>query len=222
MNSILERTNSVCTSIRHECGGLITFKKLLTKTRKEFKQNDFDLVIKTKRQRFLTNEEFYVNAYYDAHDDSQNETPIEVIIYHNFDELFLWDSKHVTDLLVQLFDAIVHEYRHQRQSRRRKYQTFSEHINEPYAKYLADPDELDAYAVSIAIELCRNLGKQRALNFMSKFVALSKFKIQNQLVSPSLNAYVSHFGNINDGLLKRLAKKVYIRIKKVDTDYIFQ
>lgn len=221
MNSILEQTNSVCVSVRRGCEFPTTFKKLLTKVRKEFKQRDFDLDIKTKRQKFLNTEEFYVNAYYDAENDRTNETPIEVIIFHNFDSDSLWDHKQVTDVLIQIFDAVVHEHRHQRQSRKRKYKTYKEHQEEPYVTYLADPDELDAYALSIAIELCRNLGKYRALNYMNKFSSLSKFKIQNQLVSPSLNAYVSHFGNIGDGLVKRLAKKVYVRIKKIDTDYIF-
>lgn len=221
MNSILEQVNLVCNSVRKNCVYPVSFKKLLTTTRRTFKLKDFDLIIKSKRQKFLTQEEFYVNAYYDAEDDRTNETPIEVLIYHNFDDTVLWDRKQVTDVLIQLFDAIVHELRHQRQSRSRHYAVYSEHEQEPYHRYLADPDELDAYAISIAIELSRNLGKYRALNYMSKFSSLSRFKIQNQYVSPNLNSYVSHFGNTKNGLIKRLAKKVYIRLKKIDTDYIF-
>lgn len=221
MNSILERVNSVCVDVRKECDYPISFKSLMTKTRRQFKKHDFDLAIKTHRKKFLGPEEFYVNAYYDAEDDMNNDTPIEVYVYHNFENTDTWDRRQVTDMLIQIFDAVVHEYRHQRQSVRRKYAVYSEHIQEPYVNYLADPDELDAYALSITIELCRNLGKYRTLNYLHRFTALSRFKIQNVYVSPNLNAYVSHFGGVNDGLIKRLAKKVYIRLKKIDTDHIF-
>ena len=193
----------------------------MSKCRRTFKSKNFDLIIKSKRQKFLTSEEFYVNAYYDAEEDRQNETPIEVLVFHNFDDKLLWDRKQVSDLLVHLFDAVVHELRHQRQSRNRKYVVYSDHEQEPYHRYLADPDEVDAYAISIAIELCRNLGKYRALNYMGRLSSLSRFKIQNQYVSPNLHAYISHFGNTKHGLVKRLAKKVYIRLKKIDTDYVF-
>jgi len=221
MNSILEQVNSVCNAVRKTCDYPITFKTLLSKTRRIFKNKDFDLTIKSKRQKFLTTEEFYVNAYYDAEDDRTNETPIEVLIFHNFDDKLLWDRKHVTDLLIQLFDAVVHELRHQRQSRSRRYIVYSEHEQEPYHRYLADPDEVDAYAISIAIELCRNLGKYRALHYMGRLSSLSRFKIQNHFVSPSLNSYVSHFGSTKHELMQRLAKKIYVRLMKVDTDYIF-
>ena len=221
MNNILEQVNSVCTVIRNSIKYPTTFKILLSKTRKVFKSKNFDLKIKTKRQPFLNHEEFYVNAFYDADDDKHNETPIEVLVYHNFDKNEIWDQKQTSELLVQIFDSVVHEYRHQRQSRSRKYLTFSEHPQTPYREYLLDPDELDAYALSIAIELCRNLGKFRALRYMQRLSYLSKFKIQNRFVSPNLNAYVQHFGGVEHPVIKRLSKKVYIRLKKIDTDYVF-
>ena len=221
MNNILEQVNSVCTVIRNSIKYPTTFKILLSKTRKVFKSKNFDLKIKTKRQPFLNHEEFYVNAYYDADDDKHNETPIEVLVYHNFDKNEIWDTKQTSELLVQIFDAVIHEYRHQRQSRSRKYLTFSQHPQTPYREYLLDPDELDAYALSIVIELCRNLGKFRALRYMQRLSYLSKFKIQNKFVSPNLNAYVQHFGGVEHPVIKRLTKKVYIRLKKIDTDYIF-
>ena len=221
MNNILEQVNSVCTVIRNSIKYPTTFKILLSKTRKVFKSKNFDIKIKTKRQPFLNHEEFYVNAFYDADDDKHNETPIEVLVYHNFDKNEIWDQKQTSELLVQIFDAVVHEYRHQRQSRSRKYLTFSEHPQTPYREYLLDPDELDAYALSIAIELCRNLGKFRALRYMQRLSYLSKFKIQNKFVSPNLNAYVQHFGGVEHPVIKRLSKKVYIRLKKIDTDYVF-
>ena len=35
-----------------------------------------------------------------------------------------WDAKHITELLIQIFDAIIHEFKHQRQSRKRNFKIF--------------------------------------------------------------------------------------------------
>jgi hypothetical protein len=219
----METVCSVCTTVKANSKHGLSFQKLLSLVRREFKRQGFDLSLKSQTKKYLDSEEFYVNAYYDAEEDQQKETPIEVIIYHNFNKEVLWDQKHTTDLLVQIFDAVVHEYKHQRQSRKRKFQTFWERHDggTQYQIYLQDPDELDAYALSIAIELCRTLGKYRALRYMPKFTLLAKLKIKDQYVSPNLNAYVAHFKDHNPELLKQLAKKVYVRLQKVDTDAIF-
>ena len=217
----METVCGVCNLVRIKSKQGVGFHNLLSLMRKEFMVHGFEIKIKTRRHATLNHEEFYVNAYYDADDDKHNETPIEVLVFHNFDKNEIWDKQHTSDMLVQIFDAVVHEYRHQRQSRSRNYVTFSQHPLTPYNEYLSDPDELDAYALSIAIELCRNLGKFRALRYMQRLSYLSKFKIQNKFVSPNLNAYVQHFGGVEHPVIKRLSKKVYIRLKKIDTDYVF-
>jgi hypothetical protein len=222
MNSVLETVCFICNSIRIRAKQSIGFQKILTIVRQEFKANGLQIKFKSVRKSFLNQEEFYVNAYYDCEDDYDGEIPIEVIIYHNFDKTIIWDQKHITDLLRELFDAVVHEYKHQRQAKRRSYKTYwTRHDgNHHYHLYLTDPDEIDAYAVSIAIELCRALGKYRALRYMPKLTTLARFKVNGQFVSPNLHAYVSHF-SLSDPILKTIAKKIYIRLQKVDTDYIF-
>lgn len=220
MNSLMETVCVVCTHVRNKTKQGISFHNLLTKIRREFREHNIDLKIKSQRKQNLHSEEFYVNAYYDATDDCNRETAIEVIIYHNFDRIIVWDRQHVTDLLIQVFDAVVHEFKHQRQSRKRHYEIYWHNSYETHL-YLSDPDEVDAYAMSIAIELCRVLGKVRALRYMSKFTSLSRLKIRNCYVSPSLFVYVKNFENLNSPVLKTLAKKVYVRLQKVDTDCIF-
>lgn len=223
MNSLMETVCLVCTTVRDKTKQGISFQSLLRVIRKEFKNHDVDLYLRTSRKKYLNNEEFYVNAYYDAEDDKNKDTPIEVIVYHNFDKDVIWDRLHITDLLVQVFDAVVHELKHQRQSKKRKYESYWDHAGQKahYYDYLADPDEVDAYAISIAIELCRTLGKFRALRYLPKFTSLARFKIKDTYASPTLGAYVGQFQNINDIVLKKLAKKVYVRLMKVDTDMIF-
>jgi hypothetical protein len=217
----MEIVCQVCARVRNNSIHGISFQNLLTLLRREFRERGFDLKIKSNRDRKLDTIEFYVNAYYDAEDDQNNETPIEVIVHHNFDKELVWDRKQVNDLLVQIFDAVVHEYKHQRQSISRKYIVYSNYTKSPYDEYLADPDELDAYAISIAIELCRSLGKFRALRYMGRFHSLGKLKFQGRYVSPCLASYFGQFDSIQNPILKRLAKKVYVRLQKVDTDHIF-
>jgi hypothetical protein len=223
MNSAMETVCSICNRVRTTTKGGTSFHNLLKELRREFKKVSIDLKIKSSAKKFLSTEEFYVNAYYDPEDDSEKETPIEVIIYHNFDKELVWDKKQVTDLLIQVFDAVIHEFKHQRQSRKRQFKQFWDHVDAGYHyhEYLQDPDEIDAYALSIAIELCRTLGKHRALRYMSKITTLARLKVSDQFVSPNLNAYVVHFEKPFSPLLRRLAKKVYVRLQKVDTDFIF-
>ena len=216
MNSIMETVCGVCSRVRTNSKQGISFQNLLTKLRKEFRDQGFDLKIKSQRNNKLNHEEFYVNAYYDPEDDQNREIPIEVVVHHNFEKDVMWDRKHITDFLIQIFDATVHEFKHQRQSRKRGFEAFWDHHT-----YLDDPDEIDAYALSIAIELCRSLGKYRALRYLHCISTLAKLKFNDHYVSPNLSAYVNQFKDLDDPVLKRLAKRVYIRLQKVDTDCIF-
>lgn len=219
MNSILERVNKVCKYVRDTNTHSISFKKLVSLTRSAFKLYDFDLYIKTKKDKSLLSSEFYVHAYYDAEDDFNNETPIEIIVHHNFSDIDQFSKTQISEFLIQIFDASVHEYRHQEQSVKRKYETYSSHNQNPYSSYLKDPDELDAYALSIAIELLRFMDKPRAKRYMSRLTVLAKMRLGSQYISPNLKAYVDYFGL--NSLTKKLAKKVYKHIDSLDKSQIF-
>lgn len=220
MNFILERVNQVCRNVRDKSYDQISFRKLIGLTRKEFKAHEIDVELKIKKDRSLDFDHFYVMAYYDAEDDLENNTPIEVIIYHCFETDNEFKRHHTTELLIQIYDAVVHELRHQQQSRKRKYKTFSDHPLDPYSSYLADPDELDAYAVSIAIEILRVMSIDRAKRLMSRLSVLSKIKQNGMYISPTLRGYVSHYHK--NPLLNRLAKKVYKNLEVVDSNQIFR
>jgi hypothetical protein len=219
MNSILQRVHIVCTNVRELNSNPISFKKLVSQTRRQFKLAQFDLIIKTKKEKSLDHTEFYVNAYYDADEDSINEPAIEVVVYHNFKDQKQFSELQITDFLKEIFDAVVHEYKHKQQSMERNYHTYSAHDRSQYSAYLSDPDEVDAYAFSIAIELLRTIGRQRAQINLTRISVLSKVRQGPKLVSPNLHAYVQHFG-LSD-LVKHLAKKVYKHLETIDTRYIF-
>lgn len=223
MNSLMETVCAVCNAVRQRCRPEISFHDILVSLRKEFRKQEILLSIKSIRSKKLTADEFYVNAYYDPYEDLQGDIAIEVLVHHNFNKEQLWDSKQVTEFLIQIFDAVVHEFKHRRQSKKRFHESYWDHVNgnNHYKTYLSDPDEVDAYALSISIELCRSLGKFRALNYMHKLNSLAKLKFNGQYASVNLSAYMGQFGDANHPIIKNLSKKVYIRLQKIDTDVIF-
>ena len=219
MNIILERVYNVCKKVREQSPEQINFRNLIGRTRNAFKLHDFDIAIKTKKDKTLDVDRWYVDAFYDSENDYNMDTAIEVIVHHNLkgDESF--GTHQVTAFLTEIFDATVHEFRHQYQSMRRDHNQYGEHFDTPYELYLADDDELDAYAFSIAIELLRTMDAERAKRRLSKISVLSKMRTGSQFSSPQLRAYISHFGlNL---LTKKLAKKIYYHLETIDKRYVF-
>ena len=219
MNIILERVYNVCKQVREQSPEQITFKQLIWRVRNAFKLHDFDIAIKTKKDRDLDQDKWYVMAYYDSENDFNLDTAIEVIVYHNLQGDEEFGSHQITSFLTEIFDATVHEFRHQYQSMRRDHNQYGEHADSPYEAYLADHDELDAYAFSIAIELLRTMDAERAKKRMGRISVLSKMRTGSQFSSPQLRAYISHFG-LNT-LTKKLSKKIYHHLQTVDKRYVF-
>jgi hypothetical protein len=219
MNIILERVYNVCKQVREQSPEQTTFKKLIGRTRNTFKLRDFDIAIKTKKDKDLDADKWYVMAYYDSENDYNMDTAIEVIVYHNLkgDELF--GPHQITSFLTEIFDATVHEFRHQYQSMRRDHNQYTDPVESPYEAYLADNDELGAYAFSIAIELLRTMDAERAKKRMGRISVLSKMRTGSQFSSPQLRAYIGHFG-LNT-LTKKLAKKVYHHLEVIDKRWVF-
>jgi hypothetical protein len=219
MNIILERVYKVCKKVREDCPEQSTFKNLIGRIRNTFKLHDFDIAIKSKKDKDLDPDKWYIMAYYDSENDYNMDTAIEVIVYHNLkgDEPF--GSHQVTAFLTEIFDATVHEFRHQYQSMRRDHNQYCEHVETPYEHYLADDDELDAYAFSIAIELLRTMDAERAKRRMGRISVLSKMRTGAQFSSPQLRAYIGHFG-LNT-LTKKLSKKIYHHLETIDKRWVF-
>jgi hypothetical protein len=196
------------------------FRSLLATIRKHFKP--LDIVIKTKKIVGLEVNEFYINAFYDLDADKNNECSIEVIIYHDIDTDMFFEHSQVGQFLVQLYDAVVHELQHQQQGRKRKY-----HPN-PYVvdvecnkSYLGDPDEIDAYALSIAIELIRNLGRTRSIQYLHRASRLANIRPKGLYASPNLFAYFETFERLDHPVIRKLLKKVFLNLETVDKMAVF-
>ena len=221
MNGVMELICAICNIVRASAEQVLTFQKLLNRVRREFKKHNLDIKVISRRDSSLNEDVFYANGFYDPEDDKNHECPIELIITHNFPKNHIWYSAHSTQVLTQIYDTVTHELRHQGQYRKRDFRIDTSR-GSGHTEYLRDPDEIDAYSISITFELVRSLGKTRALKYLHNVDALSKLRIQNNLVSPSFSMYRGEFPNQNDRTIKRLVKKVYIRLQKVDTDCIFQ
>jgi len=220
MNSIMELVCAICNKVRSSTKQGLSFPKLMNQVRREFKSSNIDKKLTTTRDKTLNEDCVYVNGYYDPEDDKEHECAIELIIVHNFPKDLVWYPTHSTLILTQIFDTVVHELRHQRQYRKRKFKVGPER-GQGHKEYLADPDEVDAYSISIATELVRSLGRTRALRYLHNIDTLSRFKLNKQFVSPCLGMYVGEFSNPRNPIIKKLTKKIYIRLKKIDTDVVF-
>jgi len=220
MNSIMELVCAICNNVRSGTKQGLNFQQLINRVRREFKLSDIQIKISAKRDKTLNEDCIYVNGFYDPEDDQENECAIELIVTHNFPKDLLWYPIDSTLVLTQIFDTVVHELRHQRQYRKRKFKVGPER-GTGHKEYLADPDEIDAYSISIATELVRSLGRIRALRYMHNINTLSRFKLNKQFVSPCLSMYLGEFPDTADPVIKNLTKKIYIRLKKIDTDVVF-
>jgi hypothetical protein len=219
MNVILGRVYTVCKAVQEDSPDVTNFKQLIKLTRKKFKDHDFDIAIKTKKDKNLDADKWYIMAYYDSENDFNMETPIEVIVHHNLTGTENFGKLQITLFLTEIFDATVHEFRHQYQSMRRDHNEYVEHNETPYDAYLANQDELDAYAFSIAIELLRTLEPARAKRNLSRISVMSKMRTGAVYTSPTLRAYIGHFGMSE--ITKRLAKKIYFHLETIDKRFVF-
>lgn len=220
MNNLLERVNNVCETVRAKCPDPVGFKKLISLTRSTFKSNDFNLYIRTKREKFLDVDKFYVMAYYDSYEDAQGDVPIEVYVHHNLTGEEVFGPHQVTNFLTEIYDAVVHEHRHRHQSFKRNFEEYETHTRHPYEQYLSNCDEIDAYAVSIAIEMLRVMSKERAQKYMGRISVMSKMRQGPVFAIPMLRAYIGQFGF--NPLIRKLSKKIYKNLDLIDKKFIFK
>ena len=221
MNTLLS-VRKVCTDVMSSTSTGVKFRTLIAKIRKTFRLHDIELEIKTRLISKLEPNEFYVNAYYDQESDSQGDCAIEVIVYHNIKLDSTFEFTQLSQFLVQIYDAVTHEFRHREQGRRRHWKPNLRITDESDTRgYLSDPDEIDAYSLSIAVELIRNLGKQRSLTYLHRASRLANIRPKGLFASPTLFHYYRIFGDLQNKVLRKLVKKVFLNLQTLDESAIF-
>lgn len=154
-----------------------------------------------------------LNAYYDSGLDEAGETSIELYLITNpLDEVIILNDKEFDEVAKRIVDSITHEIIHMKQCRSRDFLelenkfAFVDIEDEQLESqmYLANPDELDAYAHNIAEELlecpnCRSILENPAGTKLRESV--------------NLWAYLQTFEkDLSHPVLKKLLKKVYKNI----------
>jgi hypothetical protein len=149
-----------------------------------------------------------VNAYYDPDLDERKKIAIELVLITNPNSQFIMlDDMTWLAFSNGIADSLAHELIHMRQHRLREFEdvsvrhatAFNEHPDAQ--EYLADPDEIDAYAFNIAQELKVHQNPIQKLN------QIKDIKLED---SVNLWAYVQTFDrNPDHPVIKRLLKKVY-------------
>lgn len=145
--------------------------------------------------------DFTFGAEYDPNLDEEKRKQFKLtfIINHPKKTPWLVTGEIADTITLDLVEALVHEYRHQHQYRSRRYITnkiyISKHTNEITKRdqeYLGAPDEIDAYAVNIAVRF---------------YILKYKLNTVEPINSLDLDHYRNTFG-IDHVIVRKLLKKI--------------
>lgn len=156
---------------------------------------------------------FIVTTEYDPALDLDN-TPCIFVTLISFPNVktYLWDQDQFDMFSRQICDGLIRELVHLRQYRKRNYldipvKDIGGELEDQHEKlYLSQPDEIDAYAHTIASELAYSQLDIKDLSTPSK-------------IEPDESLMLWNYGrlfdhNINHPVMKRLLKKVYKLVSK--------
>lgn len=157
------------------------------------------------------------SAAYEQDDDEDGEIPFEITLVFSDKE----DRMAVNDpnpLINRILDMMKHEMIHQKQARARDFEDHTQgkdNRNMNY-EYMSRPDEIEAYAMNIADELVRQVGKEDAIALLRMANKTAQFKDEmGNFLSPDLFAYMGMWNfDSKHPVIKRLLKKIYQYISK--------
>jgi hypothetical protein len=152
------------------------------------------------------------SAAYEQDDDEDGEIPFEITLVFSNKE----DRMAINDpnpLINRILDMMKHEMIHQKQARARDFEDYTQgkdKRNMNY-EYMSRPDEIEAYAMNIADELYRKVGKEDAIALLRMAKKTAQFKDEmGQFLSPDLFAYMGMWNfDSKHPVIKRLLKRIY-------------
>ena len=152
------------------------------------------------------------SAAYEQDDDEDGEIPFEITLVFSNQE----DRMAINDpnpLINRILDMMKHEMIHQKQARARDFEDYTQgkdKRNMNY-EYMSRPDEIEAYAMNIADELYRQVGKEDALKLLRMAGKTAQFKDEmGNFLSPDLFAYMGMWNfDSKHPVIKRLLKRIY-------------
>ena len=183
-------------------GQTLTPKEFAKHLRKFLNQRH-EVKLHITQNNILDTDDFTVAALYDAWGDEEGKKPIifSLFINHPLDSDWLITSSIADELAMEIIEALVHEYQHVYQYRARDYMLNSTYVSleedaelRAEQEYLGGMDEIDAYAVNIAV----------------------RFYITGQRVSLDLDNYRKAFGS-DHWVVRRLLKKISKRFQYLES-----
>jgi len=122
--------------------------------------NNPDIVIRTKKDKAVTEDMILVSGMYYPCEDQDNAPPIHLTLNYCPSAPIVKENLDIEWISVEVVETIVHEYRHRLQYRNRNYAapTVFCSVHEDFLikedqEYLGTEDEIDAYSHSIAAEI---------------------------------------------------------------------
>jgi hypothetical protein len=177
--------------------------------------------IKIHKKPDLESGTMNIGAHYDPEADEEGGIPIHIDLFFSDkdnDELE-WTKQGRKFFLYKLKDVMKHELLHMTQHRSRDFHPGRDGYVDDKGmeyEYMSRPDEIEAYAMNIADELTRRVGKDGAFQLLRMAKKTAQFKDEiGHYLSPDLLAYFALFNwDASHPVLKRLLKKVYIYLNK--------
>ena len=152
------------------------------------------------------------SAAYDQDADQDGDIPFVIELYFSDKE----DRMTITDpnpLVNRVQDMMKHEMLHQKQAQARDYEDHSSGTDtrDLNYEYMSRGDEIEAYAMNIADELYRQVGKEDAVKLLRMAKKTAQFKNEmGQFLSPDLFAYMGMWNfDSKHPVIKRLLKRIY-------------
>ena len=137
----------------------------------------------------LEPEQFSFGAEYsfDADERGQRQFGLGLFMNHPKNEKYLITQRRADIMSIEITEALLHEYEHQRQYRSRRYRSIKHvyrsdgrnYTEKENKEYLGHPDEIDAFATNIAARL-----------FLYAFV----YEKHDLAESSDMLMYYEHFG----------------------------
>jgi predicted dehydrogenase len=165
--------------------------------------------------------EMNISAHYDPDIDEEGGLPIHIdLMFSNKDdENVEWTKQGRKFFLYKLQDTMKHELLHMTQHRERSFHPGRDgYVNDKGIEYeyMSRPDEIEAYAMNIADELTRHVGKDGAVELLRMAKKTAQFKTElGHFLSPDLMAYFALFKwDASNPVIKKLLKKVYIYLQQ--------
>lgn len=151
-----------------------------------------------------------VSAEYDVDRDEAGKRRyigITIVVNPKSKKKLKFDEAMANSFALDVLEALCHEYRHEHQYRSRDFDVYGEFrsthkdIEERrQQEYLGLPDEIDAFAVNIAIRLWLVHGS-------AAFAKLQECEVMDYESSPDLWGYFQAFGS-DHAVTRRLARKI--------------